>query len=525
MSEVAFRVLLVEAEATLAARLRDSLARVPSPRHEVTQVADVAEALRRLGNGTFDLVLLSLGMPTPDGLDCVQALHQAAPRPALVVLTEAEDDAWESEAVRAGAQDFAVKKGLDGRMLARVLRHAIERKRAAAALQQSEEFFRLISENVTDLIAVIDRSGRRLYNSPSYRLSLGRDVRLEGTLSFEEIHPEDKARIREVFQKTLATGMGQRTEYRLLLSDGSVRHIESQGSVIRDDAGQPCKVVVVSRDITERKQSMLELQRAMAELHRAHEQLQATQAQLLQAERLETVSTFAGAIAHEVKNPLQTILLGAEFMKGMVPDGDATAAMVATEIENAAKKADAVIRGLLEFASYSKRDLSDQDLSSIVEHALRAVEAEVATHSLRLNTDLAPDLPRLRLDEKRMRHVFIGLFLNLIRVAPGGGTLGVRTCRRRFTREDAGKDRPPTSLKEGDELVVAEIELERARSATPWCEGEWARESGTELLHRGFLEISVLKKVVELFGGMVQTGSRKEGGARATLMFRAPGSG
>jgi PAS domain S-box-containing protein len=522
MKRTSLRILLLEAEATFAARVRDYLARVPSPRYEVAQAGDVPEALRRLGRETFDLLLLSLGSPAPEELHCIRALNQAAPHLPLVVLMDAEDDAWALEAVRAGAQDFAVKQGLEGRMLSRIIRYAIERKRAAAALQQSEEFFRLISENVTDLIAVIDRSGRRLYNSPSYRHSLGTHAGLEGTLSFEEIHPDDKERIRRVFQQTLATGVGQRAEYRLQLPDGSVRHIESQGSVIRDEAGEPCKVVVVSRDITERKRAMSQLEEAMAELHCAHEQLQATQAQLLQSERLETVSTFAGAIAHEVKNPLQTILLGAEFMKGMVPEGDATAAMVATEIENAARKADAVIRGLLEFAGYSKRDLTDQDLSTIVDHALRAVEVEVTARSLTLTTDLAQDLPKLRLDEKRMRHVFIGLFLNLIRVAQGGGSLGVRTCRRPFAAEDVSKERPAGSLKIGDDLVVAEIEVQRARPGGMWPGAGAVQESGTEMLHRGFLDLTVLKKVVELFGGMIQTGSRKEGGARATLMFRVP---
>jgi diguanylate cyclase (GGDEF)-like protein/PAS domain S-box-containing protein len=126
-----------------------------------------------------------------------------------------------------------------------------ERKKGEEALAESEEKFRVIAENVEDLIVLLDTEGRRLYNSPSYGAVLG-DVRA-GADSFAEVHPEDRERIRKIFEQTVKTGIGHRTQFRFLLKDGSVRHIESQGSVIRDASGKVSKVVVVSRDITERK--------------------------------------------------------------------------------------------------------------------------------------------------------------------------------------------------------------------------------------------------------------------------------
>ncbi|MGH8727955.1 MAG: PAS domain S-box protein [Burkholderiales bacterium] len=126
-----------------------------------------------------------------------------------------------------------------------------ERKKGEEALAESEEKFRVIAENVEDLIVLLDTEGRRLYASPSYGAVLG-DVRT-GEDSFAEVHPEDRERIRRIFEQTVQTGIGHRTQFRFLLKDGSVRHIESQGSVIRDAHGKVSKVVVVSRDITERK--------------------------------------------------------------------------------------------------------------------------------------------------------------------------------------------------------------------------------------------------------------------------------
>src|SRR5206468_9047601 len=88
-----------------------------------------------------------------------------------------------------------------------------------------------------------------------YRQVLGDPDTLVGTDTFAEIHPEDRERMKRIFRETVATGVGQRAEFRFLLKDGSVRYVESRGSVIRDKEGKIANVVVVSRDITERNQA------------------------------------------------------------------------------------------------------------------------------------------------------------------------------------------------------------------------------------------------------------------------------
>jgi diguanylate cyclase (GGDEF)-like protein/PAS domain S-box-containing protein len=128
-----------------------------------------------------------------------------------------------------------------------------ERKQAEEKLRESELLFRTIAESVGDLIAMLDTAGKRIYNNPSYRLIFGEEGLEPGSDSFSEIHPEDRERIRAVFRKTVATGTGERAEFRFLLKNGSIRHIESEGNVVRDPAGNISKVVVVSRDMTERK--------------------------------------------------------------------------------------------------------------------------------------------------------------------------------------------------------------------------------------------------------------------------------
>ena len=127
-----------------------------------------------------------------------------------------------------------------------------QRKAAEDALRANEEKFRLITENVSDLISMVDAEGRRIYNSPSYQALFGPDGLRPGSDSFEQIHPHDREQVRSVFKRTVATGMGERIRFRFVLKDQSVRYIESQGSVIRSATGTASKVIVVSRDITDR---------------------------------------------------------------------------------------------------------------------------------------------------------------------------------------------------------------------------------------------------------------------------------
>ena len=154
-------------------------------------------------------------------------------------------------------------------LLQAIVRDIAERKRAEEALRRSEEQFRLIMENLADLVAVLDLDGRRLYNSPSYQSILGDVDKLRGSSSFDEIHPEDQGRVRRAFQETVRTGVGQRLEYRLMDQHGRPRHIESQGSVIRDAQGRVSQVLVVSRDVTERKKT----EERLAESERKYREL------------------------------------------------------------------------------------------------------------------------------------------------------------------------------------------------------------------------------------------------------------
>jgi PAS domain S-box-containing protein len=123
-------------------------------------------------------------------------------------------------------------------------------------LAERDQLFQLISENAADMIALVDNDGRRLYNSPSYLKVLGYSPDdLNATSSMEQIHPDDRPRVLKAAEKARLSGQGERMEYRVRHKDGSWRTLESTASPIRNAKGQTDKLVIVNRDITERKRA------------------------------------------------------------------------------------------------------------------------------------------------------------------------------------------------------------------------------------------------------------------------------
>ena len=123
-------------------------------------------------------------------------------------------------------------------------------------LAERDQLFQLISENAADMIALVGSDGRRLYNSPAYQKVLGYSPEdLKDSSSFDQIHPDDRPRVLKAAEQARLTGHGEPMEYRIRHKDGSWRTLESTASPIRNAKGQTDKLVIVNRDITDRKRA------------------------------------------------------------------------------------------------------------------------------------------------------------------------------------------------------------------------------------------------------------------------------
>lgn len=265
----------------------------------------------------------------------------------------------------------------------------------------------------------------------------------------------------------------------------------------------------VIRYAIERKRGVEVLHQALADVKKSHEELKAAQLQVVQSEKLEAVSTFAAGVAHEVKNPLQTIILGVDYLANHLKAEDKMSAVVLKDMADAVERADGIIRGLIEFSAYSKRTVQEEDLSAIIEQALHAVHVELANHPIRVKVELIDNLP-VRVDLKTMKHVFINLLMYCVRAMADGGTLTVRALSHELAEPLTLGGRKLPHFKTGETVVIADVEDTADHSP------------GTEHISNkdvSGLGLTVLKKIIELYGGVIHIDERRDG-SKFTIVFK-----
>jgi len=146
--------------------------------------------------------------------------------------------------------------GLLGVLVVLLIYQQVRINRILRESAKREELFRIVAQNAADMIALVDVKGRRLYNSPAYEKVLGYSTEELGeTSAFEQIHVDDRYKVLEAAREARNTGQGKSLQYRIRHKNGSWRILESTASTIRNDSGEVEKLVIVNRDITERKQA------------------------------------------------------------------------------------------------------------------------------------------------------------------------------------------------------------------------------------------------------------------------------
>ncbi len=164
-------VLVVEDNPGDAALIRFTLNEPEAGNFKITHSTTLADAVQRLGQASFDVILLDLSLPDSRGLDTVLSIRRAAPETAVVVLSGLDDEDLALEAVKCGAQDYLVKGKGEGESLRRAIRYAIERQKIEADMRLAEAVF----NNSDTGIAVTDPSGLIVRANPAFTRITGYD--------------------------------------------------------------------------------------------------------------------------------------------------------------------------------------------------------------------------------------------------------------------------------------------------------------------------------------------------------------
>ena len=249
-------------------------------------------------------------------------------------------------------------------------------------------------------------------------------------------------------------------------------------------------------------------------------ELQDAQMKLIQAEKMESIGQLAAGVAHEVKNPLAIIQMGVDYLSSETGQDEVTGEVI-RDIDDAVRRADSVIRGLLDFSRDKQLERTHGNINAVIDGSLRLVGHEMRQRNIEVKPHLATDLPDLELDANKLQQVLINLFMNAAHAMERDGELVVISqLKTLHSRDELSRDHDQRFNK-GDTVVWVEVrdsgpginEADRNRIFDPFYTTKPVGE-GTGL------GLSVSRNIISLHQGSIDIHNRPEGGAVVTLMFR-----
>ncbi|WCJ59531.1 CHASE domain-containing protein [Fontisphaera persica] len=400
------------------------------------------------------------------------------------------------------------------------------RARLEEELQRERDLFHTLLDNLPDRIYFKDTQSRflRINRALADLFGLQHPREAVGKSDFDFFTIEHARPAFEDEQEIIRTGQPLIGRIELeTLPDGKKCWAHTTKMPFRDKQGRIIGTFGISRDITSLREMTEQLKKANADLQRSHEELKAAQMQLIQAEKMQSVGRLAAGVAHEVKNPLAILGMGLDYLASSVDQNDPTLRLVVEDMRQAIRRADNIILGLLDFSKPGDLELKPVRLNDIIQQALALTKHEQVGAFVQVETHLAPDLPPITGDARKLSQVFVNLFLNACQAMQSGGTLTVRTHVRSLDADEV-------------RLEVGSREALRFHAGQPVVEA-LVDDTGPGIppdkLHRIFdpffttkptgqgtgLGLTVSRQIMEWHGGRIQILNRPEGGARAILWF------
>jgi signal transduction histidine kinase len=398
----------------------------------------------------------------------------------------------------------------------------VSRRRAEAERLSIDARLRQVTESFPGVIYQFHQSKDGKQSFPFISLSvkdlLGSDaevIQADTKEAFSKILSEDLPKVYDTIRISAITLKPWDHEFRVHTEDSKIKWLRGSAVPSREADGGTLWNGVLT-DITEKKE-------IEEKIIRSNEELKSTQMQLSQAAKMESIGRLAAGIAHEVKNPLAILLMGMDYLTTKASDTGSDIKMVLEDMKSALKRADGVIRGLLDFSTASKLNEEMQDLNILMEGSLIFVKHELMKAHIFVQKELMPSPPLLKLDKAKLEQVFINVFMNAIQAMEEGGTLTLRTKLKKFTAQDEIFKIKPDFFKAGEQYLTAEIDDVGTGIPEDKIHKIYEPFFTTKPTGQGTgLGLCVSKRIVELHNGVIDIRNRPEGGVRCTLYFKIP---
>ena len=382
---------------------------------------EVNEAYCRM-SGYTQQEMLAMGIPD---VEVVEAATDVAVH--LSNIMERGEDRFETRHRRKDGSTFPVEvsvqyKPEDSGQMVGFLRDVSERKRAQEDLEQTNLRLNLaVASGGLGIWEWDIQSGSLTWDDRMFELyGIARD---QFTGCYEAwrnfLHPDDRDRAAEAIEAALGGERRYDLEFRVVHPDGEVRHVKADGLVTRDADGRPLRMIGLNRDITNHKQAAAD--RAKLE------------AQLIQAQKMESIGRLAGGVAHDFNNLLTVINGYSQLLLASLSTGDPLRASL-EEIHRAGERAAGLTRQLLAFSRKQVLQPRVLDLNRVVGD-MRPMLERLMGEDVEVRVALDAEAGTVRADPHQLEQVIMNLVVNARDAMPGGGKSADRDGPRGAGRE------------------------------------------------------------------------------------------
>ncbi len=292
-----------------------------------------------------------------------------------------------------------------------LVRDISERKRAE---EKIEEQARLL-DVARDAIIVRDMNDKLLYLNRATQELFGWTFEEARAIASEELIAEnDRGKFREYKEVFIETGEWE-GELRQKTKDGKELFIQTRWTLVRDKKGIPSAWLIINRDITEKR---------------------SLEAQFRRAQRLESLGTLAGGIAHDLNNVLAPIMMSLAILDRKVTDPDLKKYI--TTLGTSVERGSDIVKQVLLFARGSEKDFAPQQLRYIIRE-ITVIIQQTFSRSIELETRIEKDLAFVMGDATQLHQVLMNLCVNARDAMPDGGKLIIAASNVRLNEADADK--------------------------------------------------------------------------------------
>ena len=298
-----------------------------------------------------------------------------------------------------------------------------ELERLVSVHQAGERRFRAITERAGDLIAELDPAGRFIFASPGFEEALGwKPEDLIGSVAIDRLHPDDFAVASDAWRVLREKGAVRQEPVRLRHASGQVIWFEiSMREYVT--ASNETRIVSIARDVSERleRESLLRRQ-----------------------DRLAAEGVMAAGAAHQLSNPMGSILAAAQFAKTVQsdPENAELVSKALDSIEEEALRSARIVRSMLAFARNEVADRWVEDLKFVLENAVRSLEGEARSAGVEIVKSLTRAEVRAYVSPIEIEQVVINLVRNAIQAGAKVIVLGLDIEQDSIARITVSDDGP-----------------------------------------------------------------------------------